>query len=265
MLAIVIPVFNDADGLRVSLDSICAASKPLGTTTIVIDDGSDCAVELGAGDNAIGLHIVRLQTNQGIENALNKGLEEARRLGAEIIARLDAGDTVAPDRFERQLRVLATSNKVGLVGCGACFVDERGNTLFHYSAPTSDCEIRRRMHINSCILHPTAMFRASLLDRCGVYSNQFPAAEDYELFFRMLDYCEAACIPEPLVTTVRSQGGISVRRRRAQLSSRLRIQLRHFDPWRIESYLGVVLTLVLILVPGRVVQKLKNFVGFSRY
>lgn len=265
-VAVLIPVFNDPLGLCTSLDSLLAAFRPPDLVTIVVDDGSVDPVRVAAHyETALGLVVLRFERNQGIERALNHGLGEAARLGATYLARLDAGDTIAVDRFQQQLAILESDQEVGLVGSSARFVDEDGRPLFVFSAPHTDGQIRRRMHLNSCILHPTAMFRMSVLERTGGYSTDYPAAEDYELFFRMLDYCRAACVPAALVTKELADGSISMRKRRVQLVSRLRIQYRHFDWRRIESYIGLAMTLVLMAIPNRMVLALKRRLGFSRY
>ena len=264
-LAILIPVFNDLQGLRASLDSIRAARRPLGTITIVVDDGSRVPVEAGEGDQAIGFRLVRLPSNRGIDRALNAGLAEARRLGARYIARLDAGDTIEADRLERQLGLLEDQPEVGLVGSSARFVDANGQVLFVFRAPATDAAIRARMHINCCILHPTVMLRTSVLDAIGDYSTDYPAAEDYELFLRMLGHCRGACLPQVLVTTTASRSGISVRRRRLQLLSRLRVQRRFFDVACAQSYLGIAMTLVLLAIPQTLVLSLKRLARNSRY
>lgn len=264
-LAIVIPVFNDPQGLSTSLDSLLAARWPDGTVTIIVDDGSSCAIKERDIDQRLDITILRMPTNRGIDWALNAGFAEARRLGARYIARLDAGDTIEPERLECQLRLLEDNPDIGLVGSSAVFVDPAGRTLFVFSAPETDQEIRHRMHINSCFLHPTVMLRVSVLDLVGVYSTEYPAAEDYELFFRMLACCKAACLPDKLVTITTSPGGISTRRRRAQLVSRLRVQMLYFDRRRIESYLGIVLTVALLAIPHGLVLAAKRLMGHSRY
>lgn len=266
LLAVLIPVFNDPAGLRASLDSLLAAFRPPDLVTIVVDDGSTDPVKVAASyENALGLVVLRLESNQGIERALNHGLREATRLGVSYLARLDAGDTIAEDRFRHQLSVLESDREVGLVGSSARFVDDHGHTLFIFSVPRTDDQIRRRMHINSCILHPTAMFRMSVLEKTGGYSLDYPAAEDYELFFRMLRHCRAAGLPQVLVTKVLSFGSISVRRRRTQLISKLRIQRCYFEWRRIESYGGVLMTMLLLMVPARLVLQFKRLIGVSRY
>jgi hypothetical protein len=103
-----------------------------------------------------------------------------------------------------------------------------------------------------------------VLDAVGSYSTDYPAAEDYELFFRIMQHARAATIGEPLTTLTVAGGGISIRRRRAQVLSRVRVQWRYFDPWRWESYGGIALTLLLLLVPNRLVFALKRRIGVSR-
>jgi glycosyltransferase involved in cell wall biosynthesis len=265
-LAVLIPVFNDPIGLRASLDSIIAAKRPEGMLTIVVDDGSSQPVEsTGPLDNEIGLVIVPLTENRGIERALNTGLEEAFRRGVGVIARLDAGDTISPDRFEQQLAVLEQNTEIGVVGSSAQYVDESGRLLFVFRAAKADAEIRRRMHINSCLIHPSTMIRMSVLKQIGTYSTDFPAAEDYELFFRVLGVSQAHCIDAPLVRTVVSANGISSVRRRAQLMSRLRIQWKYFRASIPEAYAGLLITLALLVTPTGLVTFAKRIRGSSRY
>ncbi|HUF81950.1 MAG TPA: glycosyltransferase, partial [Burkholderiales bacterium] len=231
----------------------------------VMDDGSDPPVAETPGRHPrLGLRVERLTRHAGIEAALNRGLDLARELGADYIARLDAGDTVHPDRLIRQLEVLQRHDDIGIVGSDAWFVDDQRRPIFRFVAPRTDEQVRRRMHLGSCLLHPTVMLRRSVLDRIGAYSTAYPAAEDYDLFFRLIGSARAATVPEPLTTKVLAAGSISLRKRRTQLISRLRIQRRYFDSARWESYVGIVLTLSLFLVPNRLVIAMKRLVGFSR-
>jgi hypothetical protein len=145
------------------------------------------------------------------------------------------------------------------------FVDEGGRPLFRFEGPRSDAEVRRRMHVSCCLIHPSVMLRMSALDEVGPYSTRYPAAEDYELFFRLLGRSRAASIPEPLTASVIATRGISIARRRTQLASRLRVQWLNFDFRRLESYLGVGITLLFFLVPYRLLAGLKRLAGVSRY
>jgi len=265
-LAILIPVFNDAEGLRKSLDSLLVAPCPAPLMTLVVDDGSEPALALDHGPYlSLGLRVLRLPANEGIAVALNRGLKEAMQHGIRYLARLDAGDTITPDRLTRQMALLDENPDLGVVGSDARYVDASGKLLFVFRSATDDRTIRSRMHVNCCLVHPSVMIRMAILEQVGPYSVDYPAAEDYELFFRILAVAKAQCIAAPLVTTVVSGSGISSRRRHAQLLSRLRIQCRNFCWTRIQAYLGVAITLSLLVVPAALVNALKRHCKVSHY
>lgn len=265
-LAILIPTYNDAPGLQISLDSLLAAPCPVPRITLVVDDGSDPPLILDeVRYRALGIELLRLIPNQGIEAALNRGVEAAIQRGITHLARLDAGDTIAPDRLSRQLALFEQNDELGIVGSSARYVDTAGKLLFVFRAAEDDAVIRRRMHINSCLVHPSVMIRMSVLEQVGPYSTAYPAAEDYDLFFRILAVTQARCIPEPLVTKLLSKNGISSRRRRVQLHSRLRIQCKNFCWHHIEAYLGVLISLVLLVLPEMPVMMLKRLCKVSSY
>lgn len=263
MLAILIPVYNDLVGLRITLNSLRDAKIPDGSTIIVVDDGSKIPIDLIDADEGIKLILIRFSRNRGIEAALNAGLDEARNRGLKYVARIDAGDTASPDRFYKQQGILDACPDVGLVGTGARFIDEHGRDIFLFSPPEDDDSIRKRMHINSCILHPTAMFRLSVINISGNYSISYPAAEDYDLFMRMMKFTRARCIHEPLVTVIVRNSCISIKRRRSQILSRIRIQWAYFDPYVIQSYLGILISFFLLLVPRILLMGIKS--GFKRW
>jgi hypothetical protein len=195
---------------------------------------------------------------------LNAGLRLAQQLGVTYLARLDASDTIVPDRLTRQMALLEEGNDVGLVASDASFTNARHEPLFRFSAPRTDAEARRRMHINSCIPHPTVMVRMALLQRAGEYSHRYPAAEDYELFFRLLQMTRFAAIPEPMTIKTLGEDSISLRKRRVQLLSRLRIQLKYFRFSIPESYLGVIATCALFVVPNQLLLRVKRRLRSTR-
>ena len=55
------------------------------------------------------------------------------------------------------------------------------------------------MHMNSCFPHPSVMFRTCILKDIGFYSTGYPAAEDYEFFFRISKKFRVSNIDEVLI------------------------------------------------------------------
>ncbi len=266
-LAVVMPVYQDPAGAHISLQSLGRANYPCATSIIVVDDGSEPPLTFDAVPSGLTVRLLRQSRNGGIEAALNCGFAEAAALGVRYVARLDAGDLVTTDRFERQYSILETHPEVGIIGSSARFVDDSGAVAFTVCPPAGDLEIRRAMHINCCLLHPTVMIRMSALAALGpldaVYSQRYSAAEDYDLFLRLLGVCDAANIPLPLVDTLVSVTGLSGRRRRAQLVSRLRLQWRYFDLRHLASLPGIAITILMMLMPGGLVILGKRLLGRS--
>ncbi len=264
-LAVLIPVYQDQAGVVRSLEALRAARWPVKGTVILVDDGSNPALEIRPGDWApLSITQVRLSVNQGIEAALNAGLEVALKEGVKYIARLDAGDTLHKERLAKQIAIMDADPAVGIVASDVNYEDEDGHFLFRFIAPLSDREIRRKMHIGACLIHPAVMLRACHFKEIGNYSKDYPAAEDYELFFRFLAVCRAQCIPEALTGKTVGEMSISVIRRREQLKSKLRIQLRYFDVLEIYSFVGIAMTLLLFAIPRAIVLSCKRMFGISR-
>jgi len=129
---------------------------------------------------------------------------------------------------------------------------------FDRKLPTSHAEISRTLHHVVCLLHPTVMFRTRVVHAVGPYSLAYPAAEDYEFFWRIARRFPVANIPEMLHTQRFHDGSISVRNRRRQLRTKLRIQLEYFRAAEPLSYYGVAKTLALMSLPYSSVVAIKG-------
>ena len=106
-------------------------------------------------------------------------------------------------------------------------------------------------------MHPGCMIRAGALKE-GLYREDTPGAEDYELFLRLAKHFELAVIPQVLTKCEYAPNGISIAGRRRQQSQRLKLQLRYFDPQMLQSYYGVVRTLVAFALPTNAVLQFKR-------
>ncbi len=253
-VVVLIPVYNNPEGLQKTLCSLVGAAVDV----VVVDDGSSPPLRLPPvlGDDRVTL--LRLETNQGIAGALNAGLEAIRAQGYAYIARLDAGDTAATDRFARQQDYLERHPACALVGSHVEFTAMDGTPLFVQYLPTDSAQIRRRMHLKCCFSHPAILLRTAALEPLGLYNSSYPAAEDYEFFFRCVQSFETANLDAVLTRVEANPLGITIRNRRQQLRSSLKVQLHHFDPRLAESYVGVLRTLAHFVVPHRFLTFLKR-------
>jgi glycosyltransferase involved in cell wall biosynthesis len=184
-LSVVMAVFNGASALGDTLDSILGQTER-DFELIVIDDGSnDATPSILAGYAARDARIRLLpQPNAGLTRALIRGCSEAR---ADVIARHDCGDRSHPERFARQLELIAKGAAV--VSCATRFVDPDGDLL--YVARADGEEVRRSLlsdgasRIHALPHHGSAMFRRDAYARAGGYRAEFRVAQDLDLWIRI--------------------------------------------------------------------------------
>ncbi len=118
--------------------------------------------------------------NHGLVWSLNRGLEAA---SGEYIARMDADDIAAPDRFETQLRALRETD-ADFVGSRFDYIDEDSRVLETAPHPAlSPAQIRSALRHLNVVPHPSWFTRAEVFRRVGPY-HDIPAAEDYEWLCR---------------------------------------------------------------------------------
>jgi glycosyltransferase involved in cell wall biosynthesis len=257
-IAVLIPVFNDDGQLDATLRSIDDQRVPV--VVVVVDDGSVTPVALHR-QSRHEIVVLRHDVNRGIEHALNTGLGYIVEREIPFVARLDNGDRCAPDRLERQRDFLEQNPSVHLVGSAVEWRDDAGRSRFTRVFPTTHDTIVRALHHTTVLIHPAVMFRTSVVTTAGMYSSAYPAAEDLEFFWRIARQHRVANLPETLVVTRFDPSGLSIRRRREQLRSTLRLQLAFFRPATWASYWGILKTLGRFAIPYSVIVAVKGAVS----
>jgi glycosyltransferase involved in cell wall biosynthesis len=200
MISVVMPVYNGERFLAEAMESLLAQTFR-DFEVVAVDDGStdrtgellhrfeqkDARVRVVRGDHA------------GISAALNRGIESATH---DWIARMDADDVAAPDRFKKQLAAAVAHPNVVVWGSYAQHVDSRGNVLgVSKTGPTSEEEFRKLRGAGEdvYVIHPTSMLRRDVVLKVGGYDSKFNYCEDFELFDRMAEHGAVVAIPEPLL------------------------------------------------------------------
>jgi glycosyltransferase involved in cell wall biosynthesis len=260
-LAVVMPVFQAQQDCDDTLTSLAGSSVPC--TVFVVDDGSTPPLVAESRPD-LEIRLIRLAQNQGIVGALNAGLNAAVESGFEFIARIDAGDYATPDRMSKQVEYFENHPRCMLVGSDSEVRDEDGTYSFTIEPPRDPKALADALHERAWLLHPGVMYRAKVFEQVGLYSNDFAAAEDYEMFLRIAQKHEVGIVPEPLLIYIMRERSISARKARIQAFSRLRIQLRYFRWLHWISYYGVMRTLSTLLLPRRVKHAFKMKWLYSR-
>jgi glycosyltransferase involved in cell wall biosynthesis len=260
--AFLMPVYNPVpEKLALTLNSLIAQSEP--ADLVIVDDGSRQPIA-GMLEPRDGLKILRLDRNQGITTALNHGLAYIIDAGYEYVARMDCGDVCDSRRIALQELHMDRNPDCDLLGAFADVVDEQGQHLFYEGTAGGHTAIGRKLRDNAAFKHPTFFIRTSFVEKFGDYSPDYKCAEDYEFLWRAFRHGKVDCLDDVLIVYEKNDTGLSNRNRRTQLISRLRIQLRYFDPADYRSYAGALRTIVALLIPARAWSRISSLYWVRR-
>ena len=253
-IIIIIPHYNDIEGLQKSLLSI---DEETHVDIIIIDDGSD---EKPSKDRLISKNTTFLKvlnSNSGIEIALNLGLEFALKNKYEFIGRLDCGDLCHKNKFTKQLNYLKKNKEVKLLGCWARVLDENKIFKFNLKHPTNYKEIKTQMYFNNTFVHPSVVFRSEVLAEVGNYPTNRKSSEDYAFFFNIIKRYKGENYPEILLDYIMYENSISNQKRTEQVYNRIRVLIDNFYFGFIPVY-GIIRNIILLIIPVKMIRSLKS-------
>lgn len=164
---------------------------------IIVDDGSeDRTLEISAKYNDSRLNLI--SSDHNFIKSLNTGISLAR---GKYIARMDADDTMIPNRLELQYHYMEENSSVDI--CGG-WMDTFGNNSRLKKFPLNHEEIIPSLLLYNCIANPSTIIRKESLKRFSLYPNiykqEFIYAEDYRLWVDLaMKGLRFANIPQVLV------------------------------------------------------------------
>ena len=194
-VSVIIPTFNRPAMLLEAIDSVLAQSID-SFELIVIDDGST---------DETAEHLTRLAETIRIERIDHSGPAAARNRAvalarAPLITFLDSDDLWSPSKLERQLAFMRANP--------ACAISQTNETWIRNGRRVNP-GVRHRKRagdifvdsLRTCLISMSAtMMRTDLFRSLGGFDDQMTAAEDYDLWLRILIDHTAGLLDEPLVT-----------------------------------------------------------------
>ena len=178
---------ENAEYLRTAMDSIWNQTIPTDDFVLVCDgplnERLDAVIEKMEKEHPDTLHVVRLEKNGGLGNALNEGIKHCKH---DLVARMDSDDISRPDRCERQLSVFQSHPDVGVVsGIVEEFTTSTSEIEARRVPPETQNEIVQFAKKRNPFNHPCVMYKKSAVEAAGGYQD-FYLLEDYYLWIRML-------------------------------------------------------------------------------
>jgi len=260
---LLIPCYNNFEGLILSLKSVSYYDDRF--MVVVVDDGSAVPVTMESIKSGIeinyGLIVLRNEKNKGITDALNKGLLWIKENGkTEYIARLDCGDLCDPSRFYKQIDYLNKHPDTGLLGSWCTFEDKKSSFRYPYTTPTDHERIKKAMYFRNVFIHPTVIFKTSLLKKTGFYPYEFMHSEDYAFFWKLVKITHSHILNEFLVICEINQEGISLKNRKEQLSGRAMVVARYGTNLLLKIS-GMLRIKALSILPKQLLLRLRKLIN----
>ena len=257
-IIVLIPHYNNTFKLIQSIQSI---KEQITVDLLIVDDGSqdDLLIEedVKKAYQYGKVFIEKLHKNKGIEHALNRGLELIQKMNYKYIGRLDCGDFCHTNRFSKQLDFLKSNPNIYLLGTWANVLDLNGKLLFILKHPHLDQIIKKRMYLNSMFVHPSVVFRSSIIENVGFYPTNYKAAEDYAYFFKIIEQFEVANLPEALLDYIIDDDSISSTKRKLQVKNRIKVILNNFYFGFYPIY-GLLRNVLLLVLSRKVTTSIKK-------
>lgn len=215
-VSIIIPVFDRLEPLERALFSIQKQTDQ-DFEICVVDDHSTIDI-LSVAKRFAAKY---MKTNgKGVSAARNTGIQNST---SDFIAFLDSDDEWLPNKLESQLQFLSQNQKCGIVHTNELWIrngqpvtqskkqQKMGGRIF------SNCTER-------CLIAPSSvLIKRTLFEKVGLFDENFPVCEDFDLWLRIAITEDVGFISEPLVI---KHGGHD---------DQLSMQFHSMDIWRVRA------------------------------
>ena len=197
-VSIVIPTYNRVHTLDRAIQSVLAQTFQ-NFELFVVDDGStDGTVDYLKGllGKDSRLHVLHQNENRGVSSARNIGVENS---SGEWLAFLDSDDEWLPEKLERQIQFAQQSPEIRLIHTEEIWIRDKVRVNASNKYAKSGGRIFKRCVDLCCIAPSSAMIRRDLFADVGLFREDFPVCEDYELWLRIAANENIGFIDESLI------------------------------------------------------------------
>jgi len=207
-VSVIIPTYNRAHLIGRAIKSVLNQTFQ-DFEIIVVDDGStDNTREIVKSFVDKRIRYYYHEKNKGYPEALNKGLNLAR---GSYIAFQDDDDEWFPEKLYRQMMIFKNAKKkTGVVYSGFWKIKD-GKKLYIPSTHVIQKEgnIHEELLKGNFIGMPTSIVKRECFDKVGMFDTTISCLQDWDLWIRISKYYEFKYIPEPLVISYYTSGGVN--------------------------------------------------------
>lgn len=200
-VSVIIPTYNRAHLIERSIRSVLNQTYE-DFELLIVDDGStDNTKEIVEGINDDRIRYIQCEGNGGAAKARNRGIQEAKY---NYIAFQDSDDEWHSDKLEKQMKVmLEASEDTGLVYCEYHYNGLNGieDICPDRNIPNEQKSgyIFPQLLAGNMIGTPVMLVKRECFEKVGIFNENFPCMEDYELVLRIAQKYRIEFIPEILM------------------------------------------------------------------
>jgi glycosyltransferase involved in cell wall biosynthesis len=187
--------YNAAATIEESVRSVLAQTYTDFELVLVDDLSSDNSISLIEKIDDSRIKIKKLASRHRRTKALNQGFNLCR---GEYIAVLDADDIAEPTRFEKQVKVLNSDQKIVGVGTWYIDIDPNKSEISRTALTTNSKEIRSNLAYENPLPHSSMMYRREFAKKVGGYDESYDYAQDYALWLALSQFGQFTVVPEYL-------------------------------------------------------------------
>ena len=217
-LSIILPCYNAERYLAATMLSI-GAQTYRDFEFVIVNDGSTDNSQQVLESFAKNDHRIKVisRPNTGYVKALREAIEKST---GRLIARMDADDIAKPDRLAKQVAFMEAHPEVVVLGGSYNLIDSEGRRLRTMNQPTDhDTLVQQCLGGTTPICHPLSMFRRDVYERVGGYDESTCPAEDLDLWLRMSEVGQLACLPDVLLDYRLHAGSVSETKQAKQMEA----------------------------------------------
>jgi len=198
-VSVVIPTYNRAYLLPRTIKSVLNQTFQ-DFELIIVDDGStdntkEVVEDFQKQDSRI--KYIWQENSGGPAKPKNTGIKNSK---GEFLAFLDSDDEWLPEKLEKQLELFEKDKKLGIVGCGAFYIND--NTKKTIINRIKRCENKNYFinFLSGTFLGSSSSIIISkdVFNNIGLYDESFSVADDWDLYLRIIPKYNFDFIDEPL-------------------------------------------------------------------
>jgi glycosyltransferase involved in cell wall biosynthesis len=223
-VSVVIATYNYGEFLAAAIDSVIEQSFQ-DLEIVIVDDGSNDGTPDVVRPYLDNIRVRYIRTEHlGQPAAKNAGIRAA---SGEFVAFLDADDLWLPSKLEKQVALLRSDERLGVVHTGVQPMNQFGQLVtIHEERPRYRGWVLEQIFHRPFVCFSSSMIRRSVLDAVGWFDEGIPLAIDYDLWLRVALKYRFDHLDERLV--LYRSGHANLSRRMVERSRCVRIIMQRF-------------------------------------